>query len=633
LFSNIRGPYRLRERYKVMKRILGYLLCGWIAGVLCLADDVPQAWKDDFRSLSAQLAWPIMAPAEAGCAWEIELEGVIDSGAGIEALVKEINLLALWDAQGRVFFRLKTDFTGELILASEDTGSRFIMQKHQKTFKDSQPLKMTQFSLFTNAVQYLVALNASKLALWPEEVDVQQLEGQKNWSITTQGGKDQLSIRGILDSFPTVLKLTGRHSASFTIKRWGGNQEACQRLTSLLKENPSLGVEVNVNEGQLSEMANATLDFLEERVYSEVAPSLLPDLMKGVERVDGRPLIVVKGTPQEMGKSYAEQLRQITIYNCRKILFAFGVYHAIEKGEWFPHSLLQAFELQKAWLPAHYIEEMDALADELQIPREYIYAANIFPEFFHCSVMAFKGKATEDGQLLHGRILDYMTEIGLQRAAVTVVFMPTDRTAWVNIGYAGCVGTVTCMNEKGLAFGMMGGRGEGYLEGIPMTFLMREVAERFETTADAVEWIKSVPRSCEYFYVLSDAKTHGAVAIASWSAALAKEKGLEQDILVLHPGEKIDILPKAIEDTCFVASSHYYTTLADRIEAHHGKINPEVAWQIMGEGVARTSALHIVLFMPDTLDFWTAESSVNGRPAYTQPVHKMNLKRLIENNK
>jgi len=616
-----------------MKRILGYLLCGWFAGVLSLAADIPQAWKDDFRSFSAQFAWPIMAPAEEECAWEIELEGVIDPVDGKQAWVKDLNFLALWDAQGRVFLRLETDYTGEIILASEDTGSRFIVQKHQKTFKDSQPLKMTQFSLFTNTVQYLVALNTSKLALWPEGVDVQQLEGQGHWSITTQGGKDQLNIKGILDVFPTVLTLTGRQSAMVTIKRWGGNQDACQRLTSLLKENPSLGTEVNVNKGQLSEMANATLDFLEERVYSEIDPSLLPDLMKGVERVDGRPLIVVKGTPQEMGKSYAEQLRDATIYNCRKILFGFGVYHAIEKGEWFPQSLLKTFELQKAWLPARYIEEMDALADELKIPREYIYAANIFPEFFHCSGMAFKGKATEKGQLLHGRILDYMTGIGLQRAAVTVIFMPTDRNAWVNVGYAGCVGTVTCMNEKGLAFGEMGGRGEGYLEGIPMTFLMREVAERFETTADAVEWIKSVPRSCEYFYVLSDARTHGAVAIASWASALAKEKGLEHDILVLQPGEKVDILPNALEDTCLVASSHYYTTLASRTESHYGKISPDVAWQIMGEGVARTSALHIVLFMPDTLDFWTAESSANGRPAYTQPVHKMNLKELIENNK
>jgi hypothetical protein len=76
------------------------------------------------------------------------------------------------------------------------------VQKHQKTFKDLQPLKMTQFSLFTNAVQYLVALNASKLALWPEEVEVRQLEKQGSWSITTQGGKDQLNIQGILDTFP-----------------------------------------------------------------------------------------------------------------------------------------------------------------------------------------------------------------------------------------------------------------------------------------------------------------------------------------------------------------------------------------------------------------------------------------------
>ncbi len=43
--------------------------------------------------------------------------------------------------------------------------------------------------------------------------------------------------------------------------------------------------------------------------------------------------------------------------------------------------------------------------------------ANLFPERFHCSGVAVRGKASLGGRVLHARVLDYMRDINLQQAA------------------------------------------------------------------------------------------------------------------------------------------------------------------------------------------------------------------------
>lgn len=613
-------------------KVLFFLLLGFSLLYSIQAEPIPSEWKKEFRSFSSQLLSPLFSQPTNNTAWEIEISGTMRAKKDDIEQVQSGRLLILWDDENRAFIQLDAPFSGLITLASDSDGSRFIVTRQQKVFTDSQPLQWLSTSLFSRAIQQLIAFNASGLILWPKDKEVSS-EGKDLWNITSKQNGDKISIQGSLSSLPLQIKWNARNPGEFTVNKWGISTGAKQNLTQLLHDNPfsaSNGTSViQVDAGQLSEMLRAVLEFGEEKIYAQVAPTLLPNLMKDVPRIDGRPTIIVKGTPEEIGKSYGQQLRQATIYNSRKILFGFALYQAIEKGEWFPHTLMNTFERQRKWLPKVYIREMDALADEVGLPKEYIYAVNIFPEFFHCSGLALLGNATINGQLLHGRILDYMTEIGIQRTAVTVIVIPKDRHTWINIGYAGCVGTVTCMNEKGLAMGEMGGRGEGYLDGIPMTFLMREVAECYETTQNALSWIRSIPRSCEYFYVLSDAKTDEAVTIGSWSSALAKEKGLGEDIFILKPGETNSFLPRAVPDTCLLGSSSYYNRLVDRVQAQQGKITPELAWKIMGAGVARTSALHIVLFMPDTLDCWIAEASETGLPAYTQPIHKINLGAIL----
>src|SRR5256885_6998318 len=109
-----------------------------------------------------------------------------------------------------------------------------------------------------------------------------------------------------------------------------------------------------------------------------------------------------------------------------------------------------------------------------------------------------------------------MRGLALEQTAVGRFSRPDGgRTAWVNVGYAGFVGSVTAMNEKGISVGEMGGRGYGAWDGKPMAQLIREVMERASTLDQAVEIMRKGPRTCEYYYVIADRNAKTAVGIGA----------------------------------------------------------------------------------------------------------------------
>ena len=85
--------------------------------------------------------------------------------------------------------------------------------------------------------------------------------------------------------------------------------------------------------------------------------------------------------------------------------------------------------------------------------------------------------ATQDGTLYHGRVLDYAVDWQLQDHAVLIVCEPAGEIPFVNVSYAGFVGSVTGMNSRHVSIGEMGGGGQGHWDGMPMALLVREVLQ------------------------------------------------------------------------------------------------------------------------------------------------------------
>lgn len=330
-----------------------------------------------------------------------------------------------------------------------------------------------------------------------------------------------------------------------------------------------------------------------------------------LEDHDGTRVLFLKGSPEDMGQQHGTLLRHQVRDLVAKILYGIGVGSSFEKGRWFFGEIEDAQRRLKPFIPERYLREMDAIALAANLEPEEVRLANFFPELFHCSGFAVFGEATADQRLYHGRILDYLKGVGLEPNATVIVHQPDTGFAWANISYAGFVGTVTAMNERRIAIGEMGGRGEGNWDGKPMAQLLREVMEQADTLEKAIAILQRGPRTCEYYYVVSDGNTRQAVGVAATPSTFE----------LVWPGTAHERLPRPVPDTVLLSAGDRYQKLVDRVLAAYGRLDDVEARRLMERPVAMNSNIHSVLFAPETLDFWVANADSQNVASHTRYTH------------
>jgi len=358
-----------------------------------------------------------------------------------------------------------------------------------------------------------------------------------------------------------------------------------------------------------------------DRVEPRQAYQLLrvtPDGHGLLARHEGKTILVVSGTPEEMGKAHGSLLAPQIRYLVDRVLYGVGAVDSVQTGVWFFEQMDEIHRRTQPFIPERYFVEMDALAQAAGLSQRDARYANLFPERFHCSGVAVRGKASQNGRVIHARVLDYMRDINLQGCATIQVFVPEGRNAWISAGYSGLIGTVTAMNEKGLAVGEMGGRGEGDWDGMPMTLLLREIMERAGTVQEAIEILKATPRTCEYYYVLSD-KTGELAAI----------RAVPQEVLVLGPGQQHPLLPHVPEDTVFISADERAKMLSQRLQLFYGRIDVATMIEIIKRPVAMSSNLHNAIMLPELLEMWVADAG-QTTPACDEPYVRVNLREILD---
>jgi hypothetical protein len=337
-----------------------------------------------------------------------------------------------------------------------------------------------------------------------------------------------------------------------------------------------------------------------------------------LELHDGTKVLFLAGTPEEMGAQHGHLLGREVRDLVSRVLYGVGVGSSFDKGRWFFGEIEACNARIQPFVDPRYLREMDALAQAAGLENQEIRLSNFFPELFHCSGFALMGEATDGARIFHGRVLDYLKGIGLEQNATVIVLQPDEGNAWVNVGYAGFVGTVTAMNEKQISIGEMGGRGEGHWDGKPMAQLLREVMERASTLDEAIDILRRGPRTCEYYYVVADGKTHRAVGIAA----------TPEKFEVVGPGEAHPQLSTPIKDTVLLSAGDRYDELVRRVKAGFGTFTADRARELMTRPVCMTSNIHSVLFAPDTLDFWVANADSKNVASHARFTH-YNLRDLL----
>lgn len=335
--------------------------------------------------------------------------------------------------------------------------------------------------------------------------------------------------------------------------------------------------------------------------------------------IEGQRVAILEGTPEQIGTAHGQLLKDEATRCIESVLYSFGMVHAIRTGHWFRHDIEAAYARLSPHIPERHKRETSALAAALDLPPETLEVLNVFPEMFHCSGFAVFGSASKDGKLYHGRVLDYMTTIGLQDSATTFIMKPKGQIAFANVGYAAFIGSVSGMNTKAISLGEMGGHGEGNWDGVPMATLMRRALEECSTLDEVMTLWSDSPRTCEYYYVFADGKTNRAVGVAA----------LPESIEFIRPGQSHERLGKGIVDAVVLSAGSRLEKLRERITAKHGQIDADIGKWLMSRPVAMQSNLHNVLFVPADGVFYVANAS-HKKPAAEQPYVRLDLNKLLQ---
>jgi isopenicillin-N N-acyltransferase-like protein len=338
-----------------------------------------------------------------------------------------------------------------------------------------------------------------------------------------------------------------------------------------------------------------------------------------LEVVDGQQILHLIGSPYEIGYQHGVLLKDQIAHNAARFIDKNLPPNPTPSAfKYFLKALPQILP----HIPSSLIEEMHGVADGSGIPYDKILLMNLFPEMFHCSAIAVKGQATQNGELYHVRVLDYAAAAMIQDTAVLFAVKPANGNAFANVTYAGFIGSVTGLNEQKIGLGEIGGKGYGSWNGMPMAFLLRHILQHASSINDIKKILETTPRTCEYYYVFSDGKTGDMLGVYSTS----------EHLQYIEPGTQYALPIGTYQqpaDSIVLTRNQRYTTLIERLMLSYGKIDVLNLQAAIQEPVADCSNLHNAIFAPQSMEMWISHAGPNGEPAYSQPYHYYDVERLL----
>ncbi len=372
-----------------------------------------------------------------------------------------------------------------------------------------------------------------------------------------------------------------------------------------------------------------------------------------LEKVDGTLVLHLSGDYYDLGYQHGVLLREMVKENMLSIVD--NQSELAESKEYKLYKMLRGamHARLKPHIPEKFMEELRGLAEGAGLEFEQVLTGNLMPEAFHCSGMSLFGKATRGGSLYHVRLLDYMTEVGFQDRAVLMIVSPKGARTFMNVSYAGFVGSITGMNDAQIAIGEMGGQGQGFFDGMPMSLLLRDALERATTLKEAMDIFADTPRTCEYYYVISDAKIPDARGVYAtpkqihfiepgtnfgfFDIPAAPEKdagggkvlvtGMEVEeakhqIVFKSSDRELGFFGLLPEDCVVISGIDRFGHFMKRLENHYGEVDENNLMEMIKRPVSMKSNLHCAIFHPSTGEAWVAHAASDGSPACNQEYHR-----------
>ncbi len=226
------------------------------------------------------------------------------------------------------------------------------------------------------------------------------------------------------------------------------------------------------------------------------------------------PVVVVRGTPYEMGKKLGELTKRDAI---EFIHTALERVQASDPKRFSNQALDAAWKAIEPHTDPRFREELRGLADGTSLSIDVLRRAHALPVIsdYACSSISAWGAATKNGHLYQTRNLDWEMNLTAQDHPCIVIYIPDAGIPHANITFAGCIGANTGINARGIVLSEMGdspGREYPYdINGVHFTTLFRTVLYDADSLDKAIAIFKSADRIKKYHFVVGDGLHRKAV--------------------------------------------------------------------------------------------------------------------------
>ena len=391
-----------------------------------------------------------------------------------------------------------------------------------------------------------------------------------------------------------------------------------------------------------------------------------------LEVVDGTRVLVLHGSAYDRGRAHGILLAHEIGDNCERYIdkslqqkFGFGRDYLLKWGR-----------KMEAFMPQEVVDEMHGISDGSGVPYEdiLILATHVDTVQFgkpserapvaaslgalSCSSFALFGRWTSDGRLIAGHNVDWATDTGVEGNEVLIVCVPLQGVPFCMPTHCGMVGTNTGMNAAGITYGdTTSFSSDQSLDGMPLLIMARWILQNARTLDDAVEMVKTLPRTDGWNMVIGDGKIPDARALevtkhrvvvflpddpkeeaavlgSSMLDAVRRTNHFVDHELRLTACKRFGIDPEQIEQALSNAADSTqkrYDALKRFIQENDGPVNPGDAARFLGTPpVGNAANLQSVVYDPKNLEVWTANAAPDGTPACNLRYSRVKLSKYFK---
>lgn len=334
------------------------------------------------------------------------------------------------------------------------------------------------------------------------------------------------------------------------------------------------------------------------------------------------PLIVVQGTPYEMGYQLGVALKTEMHQFISPALN--GILGELKMSQ---TDLIEVWARTAAFADDRVEQELAGLADGSGLPLSTLQAVHTLPLLmpYSCSSVAVWGKATVDGHLYQTRNLDWDMKVGAHNFPAVVMYLPTQGIPHVIPSFAGIIGAHTGMNMKGIALAEMGDAAEAeapYQVHAPhFTIFFRTMLYDADSLTHALKIFKEQPMTKRYHFVFGDGQNEvRAVKIRAHSP-----ESVDKRLAIWADNDPKDEFAPNVTP-CLVYNDEGRGAFP-RVKQSYGKLDGEKMVELANQIPIKGSNVINIVYDATALRAWVSYAKGNTE-AYLRPYVYIDLKKI-----